>query len=137
MSMSGLMEEMVTAIHGINSRLDKLVAAMHAPGVTNGTGHSEPAHSEPAPQQSQSAANDVLGLAGSNVATNPALTEDALMALIEPHLDNATIKTAFQGVLAQMGIPRLPEARPDQYAALYNAFSTVIAQHSSSQRSII
>jgi hypothetical protein len=137
------MEEMVTAIHGINMRLDKLVAAMHPTGAANGTGHAP----EPQVQHTPNPANDANAALGLTAAAPPpppanqALSEDMLMALIEPHLDNVTIKTAFQGVLAQMGIPRLPEARADQYAALYSAFSNVIAQHTTTtggtQRSII
>jgi hypothetical protein len=56
------------------------------------------------------------------------VTEAQVMALIEPHLDNAAVKTALQGVLAQMGIARLPDARPDQYGDLYQRFSAVINQ---------
>jgi hypothetical protein len=50
------------------------------------------------------------------------------MALIEPHLANAAVKTALQGVLAQMGIGKLPDARPDQLNELFQRFQSVIAQ---------
>jgi hypothetical protein len=78
--------------------------------------------------QAQQAAADPLARTVTNGSGQ--LTEDALMALIEPHLENITIKTGLQGVLQAMGIPRLPEARPDQYQELYNRFTAVIQQHS-------
>jgi hypothetical protein len=68
--------------------------------------------------------------AAAPAATAPAqVTEAMVMTLIEPHLDNAPLKAALSAVLGSMGIARLPEARPDQYAALYQAFTGVIAQH--------
>ena len=50
------------------------------------------------------------------------------MSLIEPHLDNAALKGQLSQVLSQMGIARLPEARPDQLPELYTRFSQVIQQ---------
>jgi hypothetical protein len=61
-------------------------------------------------------------------AAPAAVTEAQVMALIEPHLDNAAIKTALQGVLGQMGIARLPDARPDQYPEMYQRFAGIIQQ---------
>lgn len=72
---------------------------------------------------------DPFGLAAPAAPAAPAaVTEAQVMALIEPHLDNAALKTALQGVLGQMGIARLPDARPDQYPELYTRFTGVIQQ---------
>lgn len=62
-----------------------------------------------------------------------AVSNEMLTALIQPHLANPAIKAAMQGVLAQMNIPGLPQAREDQYAELYQRFSAVIQQASAQQ----
>jgi hypothetical protein len=56
-------------------------------------------------------------------------TDDQIMALIEPYLNNVPVKQDFQVVLQSMGIPKLIEARPDQYNELYQKFTAVIQKH--------
>jgi hypothetical protein len=56
------------------------------------------------------------------------VTDEDITSLIQPHLNDPALKAGFQGVLQQMGIPRLPEAKPEQYAELHARFSAVIAQ---------
>ena len=121
--MTGLLEQVLAEVQAINTRLDTL----HPKGGVM---------PELTQQQPAMPAADPLAAAGltaqppaqPNIPAN--LTDDALMSLIEPYLANATIKTGLQQALAAMGIPRLPEARPDQFAELYQRFQAVIAQHS-------
>lgn len=59
----------------------------------------------------------------------PQVTNDMITTLIQPHIGNPAIKAAMQGVLQQLNIPGLPQAREDQYPVLYQHFQTIIAQH--------
>lgn len=111
--MSGIMEQVLAEVQGIAARLDALQSKG---GVM------------PELQQQQKPTLDAGGLTA-QPAVPPNLTDDALMSLIEPYLENMTIKTGLQQVLAQMGIPRLPEAKPEQYEELYRKFTAVIQQH--------
>lgn len=114
--MSGIMEQVLAELQGIRAALTG------AP-----TQPSQPAQIAQQPVQAQQPANDPF--APATPATNGAITEAHVMALIEPHLDNVALKAGLSAVLQQMGIARLPEARPDQYPSLYNAFQGVIAQY--------
>jgi hypothetical protein len=67
----------------------------------------------------------------------PVLGEADIMNLINPYLSQDQVKAGFSEVLGQMGIPRLPEARPEQYAELHRRFSAVIAQHAGGSTSIM
>ncbi len=123
--MTGVLESVLSELQSIKGVLQGIAA--QAPATTAAT--TQPV--QVAQLQPVQAAADPLSLTATQPVsvTNAALTEDTLMSLIEPHLDNITIKTGLQGVLAQLGIPRLPEARPDQYQDLFNRFTAVIQQH--------
>lgn len=107
--MSGIMEAILAELQSINARL----AA--GAGQTNGAAVVQQQPVDP--------------FAPATTHTPPAqVTEAQVMALIEPHLENQPLKAGLQQVLAAMGIARLPEARPDQYAELYQRFTGVIQQ---------
>jgi hypothetical protein len=111
--MSGIMEAILGELQAIR------LALSTGPALSNG-----------GIQQQQPAATDAFGMPVNPAPTTPAnVTEAQVMALIEPHLENAPLKAGLQAVLAAMGIARLPEARPDQYVELYTKFQSVIAQH--------
>jgi hypothetical protein len=70
------------------------------------------------------------GLSDLGATPTPAntVTDEMITELIQPHIHNPEIKASFQAVLAQMGIPRLHEAKPEHYAELYQKFGAIIAQ---------
>ena len=115
--MSGIMEQILAELQSINASIR---AQGHAPAMPAAT---------PAP----AAATDPFAAAPAAAPPPPAPTEvseEQIMALIEPHLTNATIKSAMQGVLQTMGIARLPDTTPEQRPTLYRQFQAIIAQHS-------
>jgi hypothetical protein len=62
------------------------------------------------------------------------VTDADITDLIQPHLSNPALKAAFQGVIQQMGIARLPEAKPEQYSELHQRFSQAIEQATAGQQ---
>ena len=129
--MSGIMEEILSELKSI--RTDMATLSGHAFQLPkNGGDYVAPGSTITQPTQpvaQQPVHDPFAAIPAPTPAANGAITEAHVMSLIEPHLDNAPLKAALSGVLAQMGIARLPEARPDQYPALYQAFQGVIAQH--------
>ena len=121
--MSGIMEQVLAEVQAINARLD---AMKPLGGVMPELQQQQPVQQATPPADPLTAA----GLTAQAPAAPTDLTDDKLMSLIEPYLANLTIKTGLQQVLANMGIPRLPEAKPEQYAELYQRFQAVIQQHS-------
>jgi 2-oxoglutarate dehydrogenase E2 component (dihydrolipoamide succinyltransferase) len=120
--MSGILEQILAGLQALRAA----VAAGIPAGAPVPAAAAIPA---PAPVAAPIPA-PIDPFAAAPAATAPAqVTEAMVMTLIEPHLDNAPLKAALSAVLGSMGIARLPEARPDQYAALYQAFTGVIAQH--------
>lgn len=121
--MSGILEQILAELQAI-----KAILSAGAPVATQPVVPATQPVVSATQQVSAAAPADPFGLAAP-AAT--AVTDAMVMGLIEPHLDNAPLKAGLQAVLAQMGIARLPEARPDQLPALYTAFQQVIAQFSS------
>jgi hypothetical protein len=117
--MSGLLEQILAELQAI-----RLAVSSNAGIQPNGGMPAQqpnvPVHQPVQPQ--------VDPFAAAQPVQTQQVTDAMVMALIEPHLANAAVKTALQGVLQQMGIPRLPDARPDQLGDLYNRFQAVIAQ---------
>lgn len=117
--MSGLLEQILSELQQIR------LALSNQPAASNGA-ITQPAATPPA--------HDPFGGMTTAAPVQPVqITEAQVMGLIEPHLENAPLKQALSGVLAQMGIARLPDARPDQYADLYQRFQQVIAQYAGAQ----
>jgi hypothetical protein len=111
-----------------------ILEAIHADlqiikGLLNGgaTGAGQQAPAQP-PQTQLQQPVDPFAAAPAAPAQPAQVTEAQVMSLIEPHLDNAALKGQLSQVLSQMGIARLPEARPDQLPELYTRFSQVIQQ---------
>lgn len=125
--MSGILEAIHAELQAINAKLSAGAAPQAAAPAPAATVAAQPIQ-QPAVQQPTPAVDP---FAAAPPVTNGAgtVSEAQVMALIEPHLDNLALKTALSGVLGQMGIARLPEARPDQLPALYQAFQGIIAQH--------
>lgn len=67
----------------------------------------------------------------SSGASGPPATVSAeeLTGLIMPHIGNEAIKAALGVAMRNMGVNGLPEARPDQYPALYASFQSVLTAH--------
>lgn len=61
-------------------------------------------------------------------------TQEMIVNLVTPLVENPTIKAALQGQMQAMGINALPEARPDQYPELYFRFQQVQAQFGGGQQ---
>ena len=142
--MTGILEQILAELQAIKATLDAQTfeTATLQPSALNGGGQQAGVAAVQAAIPAQVTAFDPFGPAPASVAAaqpaaveQPPLSEQALMALINPYLDNPTIKGGFSAVLTQLGIPRLPEARPDQYQDLYNRFTAVIAQHGGAQSS--
>lgn len=117
--MSGVLERMQADIAEIRVALQALAAGKVQPAVT------APA-AMPAP-----AAPDAFGMGVAAPAPAPAVqvTNEMITALVQPVLANEAIRGALQQELAAMGIARLPDTRPDQYAEVYNRFKAVIDRH--------
>jgi hypothetical protein len=119
--MSGLLEQILAELQAI-----RLAVSSNAGIQPNGgmpvQQPNVPVHQPVQPQV------DPFAAANPVQPVQPQVTDAMVMALIEPHLANAAVKAALQGVLTQMGIPRLPDARPDQLNDLYARFQAAIAQ---------
>lgn len=57
------------------------------------------------------------------------ITADSITALIQPHLDNAPLKTELGVAMRSMGINALPEIQPHQFSQVYAAFQGVLAKY--------
>lgn len=130
--MSGILER-------LEQKLDQLlalqVAPAHQPQPSMGLMPSQP-------EQGVTVTQPVVAqpdpLAFTAAAAQPAVqpqtvTNDMITSLVQPHLNNPTIKAAMQNVLAQMNIPGLSAAREDQYPALYAAFQQIITLSTAQQ----
>lgn len=105
--MTGILEQLVTDVASIKAMLNGGAGApMMAPAPVDAFSGMTPA----APVQPVQ------------------ITETHIMELITPYLENAAIKAALQTDLQALGIARLPDARPDQYAEMYRRFSATLAQ---------
>lgn len=126
--MTGILEQILAELQAIK-------AAVGAPGVTqlpattglaiNGSG-----------QPVQTPAVDPM--AGfTTPAPTPALqppaqvqvTDEMVMKLVSDNVGNEQVKAAMKAVLNSMGIPSLPETRPDQLPMLYQQLMAVVTQH--------
>lgn len=58
----------------------------------------------------------------------PQITADTIQTLITPMVQNEQVKAALQQAMLQQGIQNLPDARPDQLPALYQAFKQIEQQ---------
>jgi hypothetical protein len=56
------------------------------------------------------------------------ITDAMLVELIQPHIGNEAIKAALGNAMRANGVANLPDAQPHQYATLYAAFQSVLAQ---------
>jgi len=121
--MSGILEQIFAELVGIRTALGTLQGAQAPAAQQPATQPVQPA------VQAQQPAHDPFAPVAGPTNGSGQVTEAQVMGLIEPHLDNTPLKAALSAVLASMGIARLPEARPDQLPALYQAFQGVIAQH--------
>lgn len=109
----------------MNGILEQLIAALQANTAAILAGGGAPVQQAP-PQLQQQAQTQVPPQTTTGGA---AITADAITALIQPHIANDTIKGALGAAMRAMGINALPETQPHQFAALYQAFQNVIAQH--------
>lgn len=119
-----ILEEVQTTrklLDAINARLLTGGAAQVAPTALAATTGLSNGHAQPAA--------DPFAPAAPVQPVQPAITDETVMALITPYLDNAPIKAAFTAQLQAMGIAKLPDTRPDQLPELYNRFQQVIQQH--------
>lgn len=64
-----------------------------------------------------------LGAALGQVAQT--VTAEMIQTLITPMVQNDTVKQALTQEMQAMGIQNLPDAKPEQYAELYNRFKNV------------
>jgi len=105
----GVLEEM-------NAKLDAIIKSLAAGTHVNGAG----AAAEP----------DPFAMPGTGPAAQPPAavnaTDEMIMALIQPHLSNATLKAALGAELTAMGINGLPNAQPAQYNEIFSRFQRVI-----------
>jgi hypothetical protein len=125
-NMTGILEQVLAELQGIKALLnnmsitqDVVIPANQA--KPNGSG-----------QPQTVAVSDPFNMSTPTPTPSPAAvsyTDDQIMALIEPYLNNAPVKQDFQVVLQSMNIPKLIEARPDQYNELYAKFTAVIQKH--------
>jgi hypothetical protein len=118
--MSGLLEQILAELQAIRLAVSSNAAQPNGHIPATPAQPNVPVHQPVQPQ--------VDPFAAAQPVQTQQVTDAMVMALIEPHLANAAVKTALQGVLQQMGIPRLPDARPDQLGDLYNRFQAVLAQ---------
>lgn len=122
--MSGITER-------IEEKLDRIIAFLSANQAQQPV--QQPVQPQQPVQQPVQPQVDPLSFGQPQVQQQQTVTNDMLTALIQPHLANPNVKAAMQGVLAQMNIPGLPQAREDQYAELYQRFSAVIQQATAQQ----
>lgn len=124
--MSGILER-------IEAKLDQLLA---------GTAHAAAAAPQTLAQQQtlapavqQPAANaSLLGGAGAPPAAYPPATQEMIVALVTPLVNDPNVKAALQAEMQAMGIAALPEAQPHQYPELYARFQRVQQQVAAQQQ---
>jgi hypothetical protein len=117
--MTGIIEQMAADIAAIKMMLSN--------------GQSQPQPVQPQRQQPPLAAEQMAidPFAMTAPVQQPVqrqVTSGEINALIMPHIQNQAVKEALSGELQAMGIDRLPNARPDQLAEIYQRFEQVIAR---------
>lgn len=117
--MEGILEKILAAINANTAAIN--AHGQLAGGVGGMTG-IDPAARQPA-------LTSPPAPAPVTTPTGTAIDSDAIMALIQPHIANDTIKTALGVAMRAAGVNNLPEAQPHQYPALFQAFQKVIADH--------
>jgi hypothetical protein len=137
MNVTGIMEQILDELKAIRQTL---AAAGLRPPLIGQAGPDTvpiPVPADPVQQPSaqvipmvQPNAGGLMDLGSTLPPTLPekVVTDADVTDLIQPHLANPALKAAFQGVIKQMGIERLPEAKPEQYAELFQRFTAVIQQ---------
>ena len=107
--MSGVLENMQGAIVALQQEVAALKAAMSAAPAAAANPFAPPTAAAAAP------------------AVPANVTDEQIVQLITPHLENDAIKAALGAEMRAMGINALPEAQPHQYSELYGRFQRVIA----------
>lgn len=116
--MSGILER-------IEAKLDQLLSSG---GSVAGVAGAQQLVQQPTPAQTG------LGLLGGGVTpAYPPATQEQIVALITPLVENPNIKAVLQQQMAAMGIAALPDATPAQYPELYHRFQQVAAQVAAAQ----
>lgn len=100
-------------------------------------GAAQPAAAQPSnvvpitPAVVAAPATDAFGMpvAAAPAAVPANMTEETVMALIRPHLENEAVRTALSVAMNEAGLQKLPDAQPHQYPDLYQRFTAVIAKH--------
>jgi hypothetical protein len=67
-------------------------------------------------------------LAGGGAPAYPPATQEMIVALVTPLVNDPNTKAALQAEMHAMGIAALPEAQPHQYPELYYRFQQVQAR---------
>jgi len=132
--MSGYLEQMASAVQKAQAEIQELNTRLQA--VEGRLAGGTPPAAAPA------TGLGALGSFGAAPAAAPAqlapaapanVTDQMILDLITPHIGNEQTKAALGNVMRGLGINALPEARPDQYPALYAGFQQVIQQAAATQ----
>lgn len=128
--MSGILER-------IEAKLDQLLS-----GTANTLAAQQP-QAQPQtfaqPQQAQQAQQAGMGVLGAPAAAQPPqtgyppATQEMIVGLVTPLVNDPNTKAALQAEMHAMGVPSLPEAQPHQYPELYARFQRVAQQAQQAQ----
>lgn len=121
--MSGILER-------IEAKLDQLLAgtAAAAPQAL-----AQPLPAAAAPLAPAAAPLAPAAPAAAPVSAYPPATQEMIVALVTPLVNDPNVKSALQAEMQAMGIAALPEAQPHQYPELYARFQRVQQQVAAQQ----
>lgn len=112
---------------GITERIEAKLDAILA-HIANGPGAAAPpVTAPPITPPPLSPGPDPLATGG-GVPAYPPATQEMIVALVTPLVNDPNTKAALQAEMHAMGIAALPEAQPHQYPELYYRFQQVQAR---------
>lgn len=122
--MTGVLEKMHAELTALRTEVDAIKARLLNGGQPATTAQADPF----AGLGTTTVADPLGGLGGTTQTPQVVATDEMVMKLVSDNVHNEAIKVQMKTILNQMGIPSLPETRPDQLQELYQRLSAVVAQ---------
>lgn len=126
----GFLEDMHAEVQALKAEVATLKTKLNGAGTPQ-MGIGLPSMGQP--QMTQPAADPMAAFTTPTVGITPpvhqAVTDEMVMKLVSDNVANEAIKVQMKTVLNQMGIPSLPETRPEQLPELYARLTAVVTAH--------
>jgi hypothetical protein len=132
--MSGILER-------IEAKLDQLLTQSGPPGLAQVLAQQPQALAQQPQAQPLAQQANLLGGAPAGAQTPPAgqyppATQEMIVALVTPLVNDPNTKAALQAEMHAMGVAALPDAQPHQYPELYHRFQQVQLRQQAAQAQV-